>query len=301
MMKNEVGTVLRPTVNSTLRTPCASDGWPLKSLSMTLVLMRSAVERPSRRSTKYGIRLTAAPVSTNILFTGLPSMKPLRYNPFRCLYLFSLGFSKVIGRGQRSSCAMANSSGWGARNSDGSTNTMFTSADGFSSAFVCLGCHSFLGGCLSTLRGCLTCSARSGRAFLSTSRYLASASSRLRKRCTLRFCERLSPSGHHRGRWYLSSSFDSRSPLVGPKRRNTDVSPDWRVRGLHSRQSSIVGNRLMPEFQQYLKNGQCQWSRTAYHLPSVLPLWYSYSSSSDSYRRRYWYWYFSRSRLEAGS
>src|SRR6185312_78658 len=60
--------------------------------------------------------------------------------------LFSLGFSKMIGRGPRSSCAMANSSGWGARNSDGSTNTMFTSADGFSSAFVCLGRHSILGG-----------------------------------------------------------------------------------------------------------------------------------------------------------
>src|SRR6185503_8903446 len=111
-----------------------------------LVLMRSVVERPNRRSTEYDIRLIAAPVSTNILFIGLPSMKPLRYNPFRCLKLFSLGFSKMIGRGPRSSCAMANSSGWGARNSDGSTNTMFTSADGFSSAFVCLGRHSILGG-----------------------------------------------------------------------------------------------------------------------------------------------------------
>ena len=59
----------------------------------------------------------------------------------------------------------------------------------------------------------------------------------------------------------------------------------------------------MPEFQQYLKNGQCQWSRIAWRLPSVLPVRCSYSSSSDSYRRRnlYWYWYFSRSRLEAGS
>jgi len=61
-------------------------------LSITLVLIKSAEERPNRHSTEYGIRLTAAPVSTNILFTGLPSMKPLRYNPFRCLYLFSLGF-----------------------------------------------------------------------------------------------------------------------------------------------------------------------------------------------------------------
>src|SRR6185437_14606824 len=50
---------------------------------------------------------------------------------------------------------------------------------------------------------------------LSTSRYLASASSRLRKRCTLRFCERFSPSGHHRGRWHLSSSSGSESPLDG--------------------------------------------------------------------------------------
>src|SRR6185437_3310202 len=115
----------------------------------------------------------------------------------------------MIGRGPRSSCAIANSSGWGAQNSDGSTNTMFTSADGFSSAFFCLGHHSFLGGCSSSLLGRLTCSARSGHAFLSTSRYFASASSKLRRRCTLRFCERLSPSGHHRGRWYLSSSSSS--------------------------------------------------------------------------------------------
>ena len=27
----------------------------------------------------------------------------------------------------------------------------------------------------------------------------------------------------------------------------------------------------MPEFLQYLKNGQCQWSRIAWRLPSVLP------------------------------
>src|SRR6185312_7648585 len=80
-MKNEVGIVLRPTVSSTLRTPIASDGCPLNSLSIMLVLIRSAEEQPNRRSTEYGIRLTAAPVSTNILFTGLPLMKPLRYNP----------------------------------------------------------------------------------------------------------------------------------------------------------------------------------------------------------------------------
>ena len=120
----------------------------------------------------------------------------------------------MIGRGPRSNYAIGKSSGWGAQNSDGSTNTMFTSADGFSSTFVCLGRHSFLGGRLSTLHGCLTCSARSGRAFLSTSRYFTSASSRLRKRYTLRFCERLSPSGHHRGRWYLSSSSGSESPWM---------------------------------------------------------------------------------------
>src|SRR6185503_389479 len=99
---------------------------------------------------------------------------------------------------------------------DGSTDTMFTSADGLSSALGCLGRHSLLGGHLSTLCGRLTCSARSGRTFLSTSRYFASASSRLHRRCTLRFCDRLSPSGHHRGRWYLSSSSScSESPLVG--------------------------------------------------------------------------------------
>src|SRR6185437_12846644 len=68
-----------------IKNPIASDGCPLKSLSITLVFIRSAEERPNRRSTEYGIKLTAAPVSTNILFTGLPLMKPLRYNPFKCL------------------------------------------------------------------------------------------------------------------------------------------------------------------------------------------------------------------------
>src|SRR6185295_14951998 len=105
-MKNEVGIVLRPTVNSTLRTPFAFDGCPLKSLSITLVLIRSAAEQPYRRSTEYDIKLTTTPVSTNILFTGLPSMRPLRYNPLRCLYLFSFGFSKMIGCGPRTSCAI---------------------------------------------------------------------------------------------------------------------------------------------------------------------------------------------------
>ena len=55
--------------------------------------------------------------------------------------------------------------------------------------FCLLGAPLLPWGGLSSLRGRLICSARSGRAFLSTSRYLASASSRLRKRCTLRFCK----------------------------------------------------------------------------------------------------------------
>jgi hypothetical protein len=69
-MKKEVGTVLLPTVRSTLRTPCASDVWSWKALSVTLVLIRSPVDHPNRRSTEYDIMLTAAPVSTNILLTG---------------------------------------------------------------------------------------------------------------------------------------------------------------------------------------------------------------------------------------
>jgi hypothetical protein len=69
-MKKEVGTVLLPTVRSMLRTPCASDAWPLKSLNVTLVLIKSSVERPNRCNTEYGIILTAALVSTNILLTG---------------------------------------------------------------------------------------------------------------------------------------------------------------------------------------------------------------------------------------
>src|SRR6185312_11373677 len=188
-MKNEVGIVLRPTISSTLRTPIASDGYPLKSLSITLVLIRSAEERPNRRSTEYGIRLTAAPVSTNILFTGLPLMKPLRYNPAARWPIPPVGVPRTP-MGAQTPCShqpMASHrllSAWGA--------TPFL--EGASPPFA---------------------SARSGRAFLSTSRYFASASSRLRKRCTLRFYERLSPSGHHRGRWYLSSSSGTESPLDG--------------------------------------------------------------------------------------
>jgi hypothetical protein len=70
MMKKEVGIVLLPMVRSTLRTPCAFDAWPLKSLNAMLVLIKSSVERPYRHNTEYGIMLTAALVSTNILLTG---------------------------------------------------------------------------------------------------------------------------------------------------------------------------------------------------------------------------------------
>src|SRR3954462_6056900 len=54
-MKNDVGIVLRPTVRSTFRTPCVPDAWPLKSLKVTLVLIRSALECPKRRSIEYGM------------------------------------------------------------------------------------------------------------------------------------------------------------------------------------------------------------------------------------------------------
>jgi hypothetical protein len=68
--KNEVGTVLPPIVKSTLRTPCASEVCPLKSLNVMLVLIRSPTECPNRRSIAYDIMLTAAPVSTSILLIG---------------------------------------------------------------------------------------------------------------------------------------------------------------------------------------------------------------------------------------
>jgi hypothetical protein len=69
-MKKEVRMVLLPTVRSTLRPPYASDAWPLKSLNVTLVLIKSSVECPNRHNTKYDIILTAAPVLTNILLIG---------------------------------------------------------------------------------------------------------------------------------------------------------------------------------------------------------------------------------------
>jgi hypothetical protein len=47
----------------------ASDAWPLKSLYVTLVLIKSSAERPNQRSIEYGIILTIALVSTNILLT----------------------------------------------------------------------------------------------------------------------------------------------------------------------------------------------------------------------------------------
>jgi hypothetical protein len=70
MMKKEVRMVLLPTVRSMLRMSCASDAWPLKSLSVTLVLIKSSAERPNQHNTEYGIILTAALVSTSILLTG---------------------------------------------------------------------------------------------------------------------------------------------------------------------------------------------------------------------------------------
>jgi hypothetical protein len=67
MMKNEVEMILLPTIRSTLRTPYASDAWPLKSLNVTLVLIKSSAECPNQSSTEYDIILTAALVLTNIL------------------------------------------------------------------------------------------------------------------------------------------------------------------------------------------------------------------------------------------
>jgi hypothetical protein len=76
---------------------------------------------------------------------------------------------------------------------------MCASADVFTSAFDFLGCHTFLEE-FSAFRGLWTFFAKSGRAFLNVSKYWISASSRLRSHCTLRFWDRLSPSGHQHGR-----------------------------------------------------------------------------------------------------
>jgi hypothetical protein len=73
-MKKEVGAVLLPTVRSTLRMPCASDAWPLKSLNVRLVLIKSSVERPNRHSTEYGIILTLEVQSLQMLIIHLPGL-----------------------------------------------------------------------------------------------------------------------------------------------------------------------------------------------------------------------------------
>lgn len=75
-------------VNSMLRTPCASDGWPLKSLSVTLVLIKSSLFHPKWCSMEFGMMFTATSLSTIILLTGLPLIYPLMYKAFRCLYPF---------------------------------------------------------------------------------------------------------------------------------------------------------------------------------------------------------------------
>jgi hypothetical protein len=64
---------------------------------------------------------------------------------------------------------------------------MFVPADAVPSAFVGLGHHSFFRGRDSFFWVQWTFTAKSGRAFLSISRYWASASSRLRSRYTLHF------------------------------------------------------------------------------------------------------------------
>jgi hypothetical protein len=64
----------------------------------------------------------------------------------------------------------------------------------------------------------------------------------------------------------------------------------------------MVGSRLIPKFQQYLKKGQCQWSRVSSCLFKLFLVWCSYSSSSNSYWRRcrYWYSYFLSRCTESG-
>jgi hypothetical protein len=114
-----------------------------------------------------------------------------------------------------------------------------------------------------------------------------------RRCCTLHFLEWLSLSGHQRGWWYLSSplsKFSSRDGLahlswggIGPMRWNTKTFLGSCFRGPHSGQLLTLGNRLILEFQQCLKKGQCQWSCESSCFFKLFLVRCSYSSSSDSY------------------
>jgi hypothetical protein len=190
---------------------------------------------------------------------------------------------------------------------------MFVPADAVPLTFDGLGHHSFFWGCDSFFLVQWTYTAKSGCAFLTISWYWASTSSIVHSRYILRFWEWLSPSGHQRGRWYLSSyslKFSLCDDLaylswggIGPRRWNTETPFASCFRGPHSGQLLMVGSRLILEFQQYLKKGQYQWSHASSHLFKLFPVWCSYSSSSDLYWRcyRYWYSYFLSRCVESGS
>jgi hypothetical protein len=65
-----------------------------------LVGAKSPGPRPSFLKVVYGITLTAAPPSTNILVNGLPLTYPFKYNGLMCRFL--AGLSKVACLGNTS-------------------------------------------------------------------------------------------------------------------------------------------------------------------------------------------------------
>jgi hypothetical protein len=70
-----------------------SEGFPAKSFRIILVGVKSPGPMPSFLNVVYGITLTAAQPSTNILVNGLPLTYPLKYNGLICRFL--VGLSKV--------------------------------------------------------------------------------------------------------------------------------------------------------------------------------------------------------------
>jgi hypothetical protein len=71
-----------------------SEGFPAKSFRIMLVGVKSPGPIPSFLNAVYGITLTVAPPSTNILVNGLPLTYPLKYSDLICQFL--AGLSKVV-------------------------------------------------------------------------------------------------------------------------------------------------------------------------------------------------------------
>src|SRR6187455_495012 len=94
--KKVVSKILDPIIKSTCTHPLVSEGFPAKSFRTMLVGDKSPGPMPSFLNVVYGITLTAAPPSTNILVNGFPLTNPLKYSGFMCRFLAGLSKMAIV-------------------------------------------------------------------------------------------------------------------------------------------------------------------------------------------------------------